>query len=497
MKSRNRAKMFQQSVFVPILAVFLFLFPAFSFPGRGEQTGEEDQAGGKAAVAGADLSEPFGPGSFAGEKKVLTVRGIDYAFRWCPPGDFLMGTSNPAADLRKNNPLHRVRLTQGFWILETEVTQKMWKSVMGTDVTVQREKAAEQDFKEEGKDFYVLAGVGPNYPVYYVNWWEAASFCRRLSSLSGQTVQLPTSAQWEYACRAGTQTDIYSGDIEKLKMPYVPELDPIAWYTGNASIGYSGGEVNEGFDFGSDVRLKRWFQSNGNLLGTHEVGGKEPNLWGLHDTIGNVREWCSDWADSGDTRECFKYPYRSSVKWWKGWYSGPSYYHATDAVHTGFTVYKKAVPDAEDHYITVDPTGVSIDTGWGKFHRGGGWLAVPQVDTAMSQDYDQPCHRYIDLGFRAALIPKIPEDKNSASVVLRTFPGAALYREGVNVPSLLFEDGACTELIPPPMKNDRDISPAARTLTALAAQLLNERRVHQPRWVYNLLRLCGIEWFVW
>lgn len=495
MKSRNRAKMFQPSVFIPILAAFLFLFPAFSFPGRGEQAGEEDQAGGKAAVACADHSEPFGPGSFAGEKKTLTVRGVDYAFRWCPPGDFLMGTSNPAADFRNNNPLHRVRLTQGFWILETEVTQKMWKSVMGTDVTVQREKAAEQDSEEE-KDYYVLAGVGPNYPVYYVNWWEAASFCRRLSFLSGQTVQLPTSAQWEYACRAGTQTDVYSGNIENFRRDDIPELDMIAWYAGNASIDYSGGEVDEGFDFGPDVRCKRRFQSNGSLLGSHEVIGKEPNLWGLYDTIGNVREWCSDWADFGDTRECSKYPYRSSVKWWKGWYSGPSYYHATDAIRTGFIVHEEAL-DVEDYYITVDPAGIPLDAGWGKFHRGGGWLAISRVDTAACRDYEIPYWRCMDLGFRVTLISETADGESLASVVPRTFPGAALYREGMNVPSLLFEDGACTEFIPPPMKNGRDISPAARTLTALAAQLLNERRVHQPRWAYNLLRLCGIEWFVW
>ena len=103
----------------------------------------------------------------------------------------------------------------------------------------------------------------------------------------------------------------------------------------------------------------------------------------------------------------------------------------------------------------------------------------------------------MELGFRVALIPETAEDDSLTAVAPRTFPGAVLYREGMNVPSLLFEEGACTELIPPPMKNGRDISPAARLLTALAAQLLNERRVHQPGWVYNLLRLCGIEWFVW
>ena len=495
MKYRSSSNMSRQSVFVPILTVFLLLFPAFSFSGKGEQTGEENQAGGKAAAADAGLSEPFGPGSFAGEKRTLTVRGVDYAFRWCPPGDFLMGRMNhPAMKIRSSNPLRRVRLTRGFWMLETEVTQKMWKSVMGTDVIVQREKAAEQDSEEEGKDYYVLAGVGPDFPVYYVNWWEATSFCRRLSLLSGQMVQLPTEAQWECACRAGTRTDLYSGDFERAAPYNIPALDQIAWYIGNASIGYSGGEVNEGKDFGSDVGLKKWVQHDGNLLGAHEVGGKEPNSWGLYDTIGNVREWCSNWFD---VCEYLKYPYGVSVNWQEGWSDGKYYYHATDAIRVGFTV-RKQIVDEEDYYITVDPAGIPLDTGWGKSHRGGGWAAITIVDTAVCRDSDNPCQRSMDLGFRVALIPIIPENENSASVVPQTFPGAASCREGVDFPFLLFDyDGVCTELTPPPMKNGRDISPAARTLTALAAQLLNERRVHQPRWAYNLLRLCGIEWFVW
>ena len=486
--------MFQPSAFIPILAVFLFLFPAFSFPGRGEQAGEEDQAGGKAAVACADHSEPFGPGSFAGEKKTLTVKGVDYAFRWCPPGDFLMGASNPAVVVRKNNPLHRVRLTQGFWILETEVTQKMWKSVMGTDVTVQREKAAEQDSEEE-KDYYVLAGVGPNYPVYYVNWWEAVSFCRRLSFLSGQTVQLPTAAQWEYACRAGTQTDVYSGNIENFRRGDVPELDLIAWHCGNANVDYSGGEVNEGRDLSHEAGYTMVLR-NGHLFGSHEVGGKEPNPWGLYDTIGNVREWCSDWAN---VREYLKYPYRSSVGWWKGWYSGPSYYHATDAIHTGFIVREEA-PDVEDYYITVDPSGVPIDGGWGKFHRGGGWNAILLVDTAAGQDYDHPSFRSNDLGFRIVLIPEIVNGDGSDQIVSQAYSGMALRREGIDTPFLWFEwfdGGACIGLTPPRFESRGNYFPAARALIALTAQFYNERKIHQPAWVSQLLWLCGIEWCIW
>ncbi|MBQ4142443.1 MAG: SUMF1/EgtB/PvdO family nonheme iron enzyme, partial [Thermoguttaceae bacterium] len=172
----------------------------------------------------------------AGARCVLkTVDGIEYAFRWCPAGTFTMGSSAGFWGWLSGAKQHEVTLTRGFWMLETEVTQAMWQSVMGTDPS---------EFK------------GSQNPVENVSWKECDDFCEKLSGKLGLTVSLPTEAQWEYACRAGT-TGAYAGD-----------LDEMGWYGSNS---------------GSK---------------THPVGQKKPNGWGIYDMHGNVWEWCSDWYDS-------------------------------------------------------------------------------------------------------------------------------------------------------------------------------------------------------
>ena len=187
------------------------------------------------------LSESSGSFHTAGERMVKTVDGIEYAFRWCPAGTFTMGSPKSEWDAANitwgshDETQHSVTLTRGFWMLETEVTQAMWQSVMGTDPS---------HFK------------GAQNPVEQVNWEKCRSFCEKLSEKFGLTVSLPTEAQWEYACRAGTM-GAYAGDLGEM-----------GWYCDN-----SGDE-------------------------THPVGQKKPNAWGLYDMHGNVMEWCQDTYDS-------------------------------------------------------------------------------------------------------------------------------------------------------------------------------------------------------
>jgi formylglycine-generating enzyme required for sulfatase activity len=159
-----------------------------------------------------------------------------------PPGSFRMGSTNGNAD---EKPVHQVTINHGFYLGKYEVTQGQWQSVMGTTIHQQHDKVAGS---------YIIVGEGDNYPMYFVSWEEATTFVQRLSAMDdGYLYRLPTEAEWEYACRAGTKGDYYAGDSNE--------------------IGWS-------------------VENSGNQ--THAVGGKQPNAFGLCDMSGNVSEWCQD-----------------------------------------------------------------------------------------------------------------------------------------------------------------------------------------------------------
>ena len=195
-----------------------------------------------------------------GDRMVLTIKGVEYAFRWCPPGTFMMGSPESESRRYDDETQHQVMLTRGFWMLETEVTQGMWESVMGNNPSY---------FK------------GIKLPVETVSWNDCQEFIATLNTLkiapSGYRFSLPTEAQWEYACRAGTTTVFHFGSV------------------------LNGDQANCDGNYPYGTKTKGKF-----LQKTSDVGSYPANDWGLYDMHGNVWEWCSDWYDgypSGDVTD--------------------------------------------------------------------------------------------------------------------------------------------------------------------------------------------------
>ena len=192
-------------------------------------------------------------GSRAGEGR--EVAGIKLC--WCPPGRFRMGSPPDEPERKSDEAQVDVTLTRGFWMGKYEVTQGEWKRVAG---------------RLPG-ELTAAGGQGDDLPVYNVNYAEAEGFCRELTELgrksgdllSGWEFRLPTEAQWEYACRAGTTTATSFGDKLSSKQ---------ANFQGKP---YNGAEEGP------------------SLKHATRVGSYPANAWGLHDMHGNVVEWCRDW----------------------------------------------------------------------------------------------------------------------------------------------------------------------------------------------------------
>jgi formylglycine-generating enzyme required for sulfatase activity len=195
------------------------------------------------------------PRSFFGDKagEEREVAGVRLC--WCPPGKFLMGSPRGEAERHFDEAQVEVTLSKGFWMGKYEVTQGQWQRVVGAFPAQQP------------------ASEGDDFPVVWVNYPEAESFCRNLTEQArksgdlpaGWEFRLPTEAQWEYACRAGTTTATSFGD--KLS---------------NKQANFQGKPYNGA-------------ENGPSLNRAAKVGSYPGNHWGLCDMHGNVYEWCRDW----------------------------------------------------------------------------------------------------------------------------------------------------------------------------------------------------------
>lgn len=223
------------------------LVSAFTLPARESKPDEPNKV-------------PAPPADSMGGEKAGQVRddnGLKMKLVWCPPGKFTSREDGHRDEVH-------VVLTRGFWLGKYEVTQSEWKQVMATDPWNDKDRR-----KEEFDDFTI---EGDDFPATYVSWDNAIEFCRKLTDRErkadrvpeGWEYSLPTEAQWEYACRAGTKTTFNFGDDES-------KLGDYAWFFDNAAA------ADEYY--------------------AHEVGRKKSNGWGLYDMHGNISEWCRDFYD--------------------------------------------------------------------------------------------------------------------------------------------------------------------------------------------------------
>ncbi len=191
--------------------------------------------------------EEEGEGAAEGEETFLLPGDVELTMVWCPPGNFMMGRYAGEQNSNANeDPRHAVTFAQGFWMGKYEVTKAQWQAVMNTTPWT---------------DGFGSVLNDPNSPAVYVGWNDTQAFLAALNTHTGKTFRLPSEAQWEYACRAGTTTRFYWGDDLNFEL-----FTQYVWVPPDYTQRYA-----------------------------NIVGLKLPNPWGLYDMSGNAAEWCQDW----------------------------------------------------------------------------------------------------------------------------------------------------------------------------------------------------------
>ena len=211
-------------------------------------------------------SQPIAQSSLSPNGLLIEINGVTFNMIKVDGGTFTMGaTSEQEKPDSDEKPAHQVTLSS-YYIGETEVTQALWKAVMGTTIREQRDRAF---------SLWKIYGEGDNYPMYYVSWDECRDFISKLNELTNRKFRLPTEAEWEYAARGGNKSNHtqYCGSSN---------LDEVAWYWRNSGDKPLSGEWGN-----NKIDL--------NNCKTHPVKTKKPNELGIFDMTGNVEEWCCDY----------------------------------------------------------------------------------------------------------------------------------------------------------------------------------------------------------